>query len=208
MFLPQVASCRAWKEGTAFTATRSVRLRAVRPATSVVWPVPGCFAPVANESRLMLKWYVSLNWADICFLGGVGSSFFLTNSSVGVLSCDFFYCCVQDAEVAARIEEEQRKLAEARAILEEKELEELRARLAEEEAKQLAILEAEASGMPMVEEEEVPPAPEASSTSSSSSSSTDGGRRRRGSAAKVDYVALAAKMNAEKIMREKQAAKE
>ena len=147
---------------------------------------------------------------DICFLGGVGSSFFLTNSSVGVLSCDFFHCCVQDAEVAARIEEEQRKLAEARAILEEKELEELRARLAEEEAKQLAILEAEASGMPMVEEEEVPPAPEASSTSSSSSSSssTDGGRRRRGSAAKVDYVALAAKMNAEKIMREKQAAKE
>ena len=156
----------------------------------------------------MLKWYVFLNWT-FAFWGGLEVHFFLTNSSVGVLSCDFFYCCVQDAEVAARIEEEQRKLAEARAILEEKELEELRARLAEEEAKQLAILEAEASGMPMVEEEEVPPAPEASSTSSSSSSSsTEGGRRRRGSAAKVDYVALAAKMNAEKIMREKQAAKE
>lgn len=99
-----------------------------------------------------------------------------------------------DAEVAARIAEEQKKLAEARAIIEEKELEELRARLAEEQAKQLAILEAEANGesLPVAEEEVVPPAPVAPVAA-------EGGRsRRRGGGAKVDYVALAAKMEAEK----------
>ena len=105
-----------------------------------------------------------------------------------------------DEEVAAKRAEEKRIAEEARAAIEELELQELKKRLAEEEQKQLAILEAEANG-------EAPPVV---ATSSSSSSSSDIGpvsersaSGRRGRGAKVDYVALAARMNAEKMLKEK-----
>lgn len=104
-----------------------------------------------------------------------------------------------DEEVAAKRAEEKRIAEEARAAIEELELQELKKRLAEEEQKQLAILEAEANG-------EAPPVVATSSSSSSSdigpvSERSASGRRGRG--AKVDYVALAARMNAEKMLKEK-----
>lgn len=111
--------------------------------------------------------------------------------------------------MAERKAEEKKKLAEENAILEAEELRKFKIRMAEEQAKQLAILEAKANG------EDPPQEPSSSSSSSSSSSNSAppapsvGGRSRRGrgGGAKVDYVALAAKLNAEKIMREKKAAK-
>ena len=103
-----------------------------------------------------------------------------------------------DEEVAAKRAEEKRIAEEARAAIEELELQELKKRLAEEEQKQLAILEAEANG-------EAPPVVASSSSSSSDigpvSERSASGRRGRG--AKVDYVALAARMNAEKMLKEK-----
>jgi hypothetical protein len=109
-----------------------------------------------------------------------------------------------DQDVAAARAEEKRKAEEQRAAIEELELQELKKRLAEEELRQTAILEAEANG-------DTPPPAAASSSSSSSSSSSahveapaaEGGRSRRGRGAKVDYVALAARMNAEKKLKEK-----
>ena len=114
-----------------------------------------------------------------------------------------------DEEVAARAAEAKRVAEELRNQIEEKELEELRARMAKEEQRQLAILEAEANGQapPAAPSSPSPASSPPSSSSSSSSSSSEapaeGGRSRRGRGSKVDYVALAARIAAEKKMAEK-----
>ena len=108
-----------------------------------------------------------------------------------------------DAEVRALQLAEKQKRQEMLEQIEMKELEELKLRMAEEAKKQLAILEAgESEGAtpsaPAAPAAQADPVP--TSSDSSGASGRRGSRRRGG---KVDYVALAAKMKAEKMLAEK-----
>ncbi len=105
-----------------------------------------------------------------------------------------------DADVQAQRQAEKQKRQEMMQQIEMRELEQLKLRMAEEARKQLALLEggagAEAGPSAAGVVLSAPPAPQDPPLASG----RRGGRRR---GVKVDYVALAAKMKAEKMLAEK-----
>ena len=101
-----------------------------------------------------------------------------------------------DADVQAMRRAEKEKRQEMMQQIEMKELEELKLRMAEEAKKQLALLEA---GEPAATS--IPDAASSAPQDEVPATGRRGRGRRRG--AKVDYVALAARMKAEKMLAEK-----
>ena len=107
-----------------------------------------------------------------------------------------------DADVQAWHQAEKEKRQKMMQQIEMKELEQLKLRMAEEAKKQLALLEAGEAGAAAAPSalDAASAAPVAPKDPPSASGRRGGGRRRGG---KVDYVALAAKMKAEKMLAEK-----